>query len=762
MAAMSDDISVTFTNSDGSIIQPKISELPALDDYFDIPRKATLKIPKQKDLSSYAIDPFGKVQITKSGLIKLMGWIDRYDTSSPLYDTITVSSAENLLAARMGQFTRYPAGTTLNQILADAPGGPVVGLLEMANGLVPRGEFAAFSGTKYWIPGGGSASLYGSIVVMYQDTQAMTKVAHWETMLPGQFYQDASNLVVRCFDDKDPRYHLMIIPNCKDTLVRLGTIEGGTASFTVAYEISAAPLWPVIQALILAKGLEWQVRYSKDGYVYLDAKSTIGRISVTEPVCTFEDKVNAEVTLGVIDGLGKIQALLGQGAGNGLTQQCAAAVDHGSKGCFREAVYSMPSLFGNMLQAATSKVFSLDYLDPTIINVRQSFQDWSLAGGDFVEIKRSGYQPAIKRIKHISYRPAGDMQIEVNQRLRTMAELLKGKDDVLRLLQSFHDLHNKNAWSWSLPETNIDSYTPVSFQFLLASSDDSTKASDDKTIGSGEIDPAFPFMVLLNLKIGWFTSSTYSATSPAASHSNVGSHSGYGGKSTSSEAMTAHGVQAQDTTELNSGLFSIYAYSGSAYNTDNALYNNYDNAVDDITLQTRSDGDPEYIYWAALGVHYIPFSTPYHYHAYHVMAQFLNMAGRHLHNLPAHYTQAAGDQSHVGASDAAKTRAGSSAHPEVQSTLEGLQKQYGIWHSVHYITLDAKVNGIEVPGSPFSGALGAGLYIGDSIDNVDISSLVTVGTKNTIDLTISEFGGPGPVRCSLSGNINVNAVISAF
>lgn len=55
-----------------------------------------------------------------------------------------------------------------------------------------------------------------------------------------------------------------------------------------------------------------------------------------------------------------------------------------------------------------------------------------------------------------------------------------------------------------------------------------------------------------------------------------------------------------------------------------------------------------------------------------------------------------------------------------------------------------------------------GLYIGDEISSVDISNLVAVGQKNTIELAITEFGGPGPVRCSVSGNINVNAVISAF
>ena len=78
------------------------------------------------------------------------------------------------------------------------------------------------------------------------------------------------------------------------------------------------------------------------------------------------------------------------------------------------------------------------------------------------------------------------------------------------------------------------------------------------------------------------------------------------------------------------------------------------------------------------------------------------------------------------------------------------------------MTLTVKVNGVQVPGSPFSGEGGTGLYVGDSIDFIDISDLVNVGAYNTIELSISEFGGSDVVRCSLSGNVNVSSIISAF
>lgn len=130
--------------------------------------------------------------------------------------------------------------------------------------------------------------------------------------------------------------------------------------------------------------------------------------------------------------------------------------------------------------------------------------------------------------------------------------------------------------------------------------------------------------------------------------------------------------------------------------------------------------------------------------------------------MPGHYTNEAPAQSHTEQLKSANTRAGSSAHPEADAILEGLKKKYGTGDSVHYLTLDVNVNGVRVPGAPFSGDGGTGLYIGDSLDNIDISGLVTVGVVNTIEVILTEFGGAGPVRCAVSGNVNVNAVISAF
>ena len=344
-----------------------------------------------------------------------------------------------------------------------------------------------------------------------------------------------------CTDGRSPSFWPMIAPNFKDTKLRLGTIVNGTATFPVCFEVGVSKIFPTVKSLIQAAGLEYKFRNVVDGYVYLDASLSIGKGSALEPVAAYIVGKNAEISIDRIDGMGELQALLGTGAGAGMTQQSAASIDFGSKGVFKEGLYQAGGLFGTMLATATAKVFA-DCQDPIVYKVRAIDQDWSQSCGNWVQIVRPGYMPVVSRVKHISQKPGGDMLLEVGQRLRTIQELLKAGEEVQNILSSFYGSHTRNSWSWGLPETNLDSYEAITHQFLLASTDDSVKPSDDKTIGSGEIDPAFPVQVLLNLKIGWFTSSTYSSTVPTDSHGGVGNHGGYGGGQTSARTQDAHNV----------------------------------------------------------------------------------------------------------------------------------------------------------------------------------------------------------------------------
>lgn len=751
----SDDIEITITNPDGLAVKPIMVELPQYDEYLDKPRRFQAAIEKDSGL-----DPQGTAKVTRRGKIILLGHIKKLDESKPEKDTLLLQSAEALLEERIGQFYRYPAGTRLDAILGSSSGGSVVGLLEMANGLIPRGGWELHAGSVYKITGAGTSSRMGTLTQLYQGVTLLAK----DTAIPtsaGRWWQSSTDLYVWTTDGRSPRYHQMIAPNFKDTLLRLGTISLASTTFTVCYEIGETKIWPVIRSLILAAGLEYSIRYEKDGYAYLDASATTGQGSESAPVATYIDGDNAEISLDEMDGDGHIQALIGQGAGQGITQQCAAAFDFVTAGTWREAIYQAGGMFGAMLQTATEKVFS-DYSDPKIYKVDAPEQDWSQGCGNYVGIVRPGAQPIYKRIKHIAMK-GGRMELEVGQRLRTLREILKGKEEVQNVLASFYGAHTKNAWSWSLPETNIDSYEAITHSFLLQSTDKSSGSGEDDSLGDGEIDPNFPFQVILSLSVGWFKSSTYSATQQTDNHSNVGSHGGYGG-GTSAKTQSAHSVNSFTGAVGNRNMLigGLQATStGSGGNHAHSL------SVNLITGTTTSGGSPAHSHYhtraSGSGASYDSGS---HAHGLSPYGYTVNDPN-HVHSIPSHSTNAAESQDHAwgtggGTGGYANTRAGSTEHPIRQSILEGLIKKYGTGNSIHYLTLTVKVNGSQVPGSPFSGAGGTGLYIGDSIDAIDISDLVKVGAQNAIELSISEFGGSDVVRCSISGNVNVSAIISAF
>lgn len=738
------DISLTVTNPDGLQVQPELMARPVYDEYLDKPRRMSVKVAK-----SGGFDPQGTVKVERRGKIILLGHIKKHDQGKRDLDTLTIDSAEALLDERIGQFYRYPAGTTLNDMLASEMGGSVVGLLAMANGLIPNGAWTLHSGSVYKIVGAGTSSRFGTLTTLYQNTTALTKV----TAIPvsaGRWYQSSTDLYIWTTDSKSPKYHLIIAPNYKDTLVRLGTISTGTTTFAVCYEVGANKILPAVKSLILAGGLEYNIRYGKDGYAYLDGAAAVGRGSASEPTVTYIDGDSAEISLDVLDGYGRLQAMIGQGAGNGITQETAAAIDFTTQGTWREGIYQAGGLFGEMLQAATAKVFE-DCQNPTIYNVRAIDQDWSQAVGNWVGVKRPGHMTAYARIKHIQMRQAGDMVLEVGQRLRTIQELLKAGEEVQRTLSSFYGAHTKNAWSWGIDAQNIDSSTPLTISFDLKSSEE-----------NGEIDPNFPYQVLLSVRLDWYKSSVKSATVSGPTHGSVGNHTGYGGGETSDEEMTAHSVPGTTSMQtaalvLLAGAWHTHPFTG--YN--DTFVGEFAGTAWGETIELNPDffegecfGDcyvNAYIQGGDTGIENDPYPAA-------IPDQY------HVHGIPERYTQAAGDQSHTESLESAKTRAGSAQHADqtlddATEKMEFLVNQLSTG-SPALLVLSIKCNGSHVPGSPFDG--GTGLYVGDSLDNIDISSLVSVGSTNSLVFELSEYGGDALVRCALAGNVNVSAVISSF
>ena len=70
--------------------------------------------------------------------------------------------------------------------------------------------------------------------------------------------------------------------------------------------------------------------------------------------------------------------------------------------------------------------------------------------------------------------------------------------------------------------------------------------------------------------------------------------------------------------------------------------------------------------------------------------------------------------------------------------------------SIRYMDVSIKCNGSHVPGSPF-----IDYYPGDSINDVDITSLINVGSENTLQISIAETAGGGrSVKCSVNGSVS--------
>lgn len=730
-------LDIIITNPDGGEIHPNMVDLPAYDEYTDRPRRMVAKIEKGS-----AAHPRGTAKVIRRGKIILLGHIKKFDQSKPEHDTLTLDSAEAILEDRIGAFYRFSVGTTLNDMVQK--------LIDMANSLVPRGSFVQHSGPIYKWPRRGTNSHLGAISQLFQDTTLLTKASDIPSS-PGTWYQSSTDLYLWTTDSKSPDYHPIFIPNFKDTMLRLGTLEGGDRTFPVCFEVGETEIFSTLKSLILAGGLEYQIRYGKDDLAYIDGKTIIGKGSETSPIATYTEGVDAEISVDIIDDLGEIQALIGQGAGSGITRQAAAAMGQTTApGVWREAIYQAPGLYGDMLRTATEKAFQ-DYADPTIYNIRTIDQDWAQSVGNYVEIRRNRHMPIVRRIKHIQMKPDGAMLLEVGQRLRTIKELLRAGDEIHRKLSSFYGTHNKNAWSWQISNQNIDSSTPLIIEFDLRSSEE-----------NGEIDPNFPFQILLNIKLDWFKSSVKSATVGGASHGAVGSHSGYGGGETSSEEMTAHNMPGTTSMQaaalvLLAGAWHTHSFTG--YN--DTFVGEFAGTAWGETIELN----PDFFEGVCFGECYVnafiqggdtgiendpyPAAIPDQYH---------------VHEIKSRYTQAAGYQSHTESLESAKTRAGSAQHAEQILTVDNNKIEYMLNHlptgSAALLQLAVKCNGQHVPGSPFTGP--GGLYIGDSLANIDLSDLVVVGSTNALTFELSEYLGSNPVKCSLSGNVSVNAVISAF
>lgn len=741
----------TVTNADGSHPGIKIIDY-RLEKFFD--RAGTLEL--QVDPESSAVSENSTIEAAYEDSVRFRGWIDYPEVKNDGGISIRAHEQQKLLEYRACQTYNYIEGTTISTIIGSSA---APGLLYFANSLIPQGSFSLHSGSVYKLVdylgrGAGTSSRFGTISSMYQNAIALTKGSS-ASLSVGQWYQDSDHLYVRTTDSKDPKYYSISIPNWKDTLLRIGNIDAAIASetFSVPYRTGKNKIEQEVTRLINAFGLEYQWRHDRDGYTYLDIQETIGRGTSTKGVARYRHGTHMFDYEKVLTGDPRVNCLIGAGAGNGYSLQTSATMDAYSTGTWKEEIYSDSHQFTEQLSNTLTKIFP-DRKDGLSYNLTIAI-DPLLECGDYINISPLNHSDTVQRVKKITYRSDGSMDIEAGRRLLDPVDVTKSKFD---MLADFSTAANGylNSWTFQFNSDKVTDTVPYSVNFV---------------VNSDEIDTNFDYRFLLNLNVDWYKSSVQSVTTSSHAHSG----------STGSGGSHEHGGETQEGGAHDHDTFEITSYPE-------------ENAAVSVVTSLDSDGDHGHTTSISLDGSHDHNITPSgswdttdeeedHAHGYFDFYHYdyTQDDGDHQHIATVYYN---GDHNHGKViDDAAMFRhdhllpvSNVSVNPNdtrgidtmpsdtrpmvTQSSAEDDTDYYCVeceTGSIRYLTITVKVNSTQVAGSPFED-----YYPGDSISDIDITDLVSSTAQNTIEISIAEYSGANSVRCSINGSVSAKYTISSI
>lgn len=737
----------TITNQDGSYAGFEVSNY-SLYKYFD--RHGEL------DLECYdanSISENSSVEATYKGSIRYRGYIDYPEKQDD--GTVKIESYEiqRLLEFRQLQIYNYPAGTTVSDIISSGTPGSVAGILYFGNSLVPQGAFSLYSGSKYCLRdyagrGAGTSSRFGTISSVYQNATLLTKAASLAAMTAGTWFQDASEFYLWTTDSKDPAYWNISVPNWKDTGLRIGNVDSSVASetFSVPYRTSKGSVADELYKIIDAFGLEYQWRHSADGYTYLDIQKTIGRGTSTKGVTAYREGTNIYGFERELTGDPKISALLGAGYGSGLSQNTAASLDLFSGGTWKEELVTTNNLFSSQLQAVLAKEFP-DRKNGTSYVIETQI-DPSLNPGDYIDIFSTKYNPVTERVKAIRYNHDGTMKVEAGRRLLVPSEVNAKRFSLLESFTSMADSY-LSSWNFSFNNDAISDSAPYTVRF---------------TVATDEIDTSFDYRFLMSLTLDWYKSTVSTVTTAAhghtnrtsggrsSSHGNAGSGGGHyhtvSGATSAGNSLSTRLVASVANTTGDAGGHGHSASTSGGSSTSVASYGH----THSVSTAPGTTGSPS-------GITYVASSGHQH-------SVSIGSAGSHSHSNFIVYSYACAiDHTHTVSGQTTATHTGHSDHSVTDNPQPGPLEVYtetenddGIIHdptfvevgSIRYIDVSIKCNGSHVPGSPF-----IDYYPGDSINDVDVTSLINVGSENTLQISIVETASGGrSVKCSVNGSVS--------
>lgn len=738
------------TNTDGSTFYVDVTDYN-FDWYDDKAHKLSFTCYKKYPVEENAI-----ILVSYKGSYPFAGTIDKIVEKDETYKC-ECKSKDALLDQRIGCLYEYPAATTITQMLSSSKpsdNNNIIGLLYWANSGVIAGPgtggFELYSGTTYYISGGSSSSVFGNVDTsgIFEDGTALIKGGSKSTLTAGQYYQESTGLYVRCTDNKDPKYHRMSIPNWKDTGIRLGTLSNGSTTFTTPFRVGRDKLYKEIIRVMKFGEMEFQFVYeSRNGssYVYLDGKAEVGNGSVTSPVKRYTENKNVGKLEDSRD-TKKVNGVVGLGYGSGYTQQLAAYVDLNASGVWRESTYSDSHLFSEYLETTLEDVWE-QWNDNQTYIIDDVLPDYSLEIGDYVRITLDQDEEVTKRVKHISIKNDEKMKLELNKRIRDAEDLIKSKSEIYDNMLNFIDTYY-SSYEFHF-DGNVDNNVPLDVKFR---------------IDSDQIDGNFDYRFLLSLTIDAFKSDVVSVTTNSHNHSgntNSGGSSSHGG--TGSAGSHYHGVTGTTSGETSSNtdvITSIGSSTQSGGGHSHGISNSSASHSHGGSTGSSSPTDPH--------SHSIPTSTQEHSHN-----GSTGSGGSHSHGLTNIYTSSASKSYHTHSvsGQTTDTHAGHSGHSVTDNPAHTLpmvtqdSEQDAInkflmletTGSPKHITVTITLNGSAVTGSPFTD-----YYIDDTINDIDISSLVNITGDNTLRISISEYGGSNPVRAAINGSISSKYVLNSY
>ena len=292
--SIDDYVDFSIANIDGSEASFSLLDGWKYDIFFDKPGQFI-----GTAIAGHSISNDATIDIQFKGKVCFRGYIDQPEVQADRTAKLTAQEQQRLLQYRILQIYEYPAGTDIEVILSsDEPDDGYAGLLYLANSLIPQGAFVPYLITGgyhiYQIANAGTASRFGTMTKLYEEDTLLTQEDSLMDLGAGEWYQSATTLYVWCSDNKDPKYHLVSVPNFKDTLLRLGTLRFAPYTFTGPIRLAKETADAALKRIMSSSGAEFQWEHRRNGYSYLmsgndsDTKK-IGRGSATAPVAFYED-----------------------------------------------------------------------------------------------------------------------------------------------------------------------------------------------------------------------------------------------------------------------------------------------------------------------------------------------------------------------------------------------------------------------------------------------------------------------------------------